>query len=157
MSGERGAAGKHATREEGYGRSHVGYDTAAMTASLGFATFALAVGVGGATLAQAPKKVEIVSVTGCLREQGANTWVVVAATDPVPSLANQAQKGEIPATPPAGKNRFRLIGVGEFGLPSYRDKTVVVRGLFIKATPLSRINMTSIVEAAPACARDAPK
>src|SRR5262245_43042135 len=32
-----------------------------------------------------PKKVEIVSVTGCLREQGTNNWMIVAATDPVVS------------------------------------------------------------------------
>ena len=31
----------------------------------------------------------------CLREQGTN-WMLVAATDPVPSIANQAQAKEIP-------------------------------------------------------------
>jgi hypothetical protein len=108
--------------------------------------------------AQAPaNKVEVVSVTGCLREQGANNWMVVAATDPVPSIANQAPAAEIPKTPPAGKNAFKLIGVGEFSLPTLRDRTVVVRGLFIKATPASRINMTSIVEAVSNCAPAAPK
>ena len=56
-----------------------------------------------------PKKVDIVSVTGCLREQGTN-WMLVAATEPVPSVANQAQGKEIPSEPPAGKNTFRLIG-----------------------------------------------
>ena len=78
--------------------------------------------------AAAPRKVEIVSVTGCLREQGANNWMVVAATEPVPSVANQAPPDEIPKTPPDGKNAFKLIGVGEFGLPTLRDRTVVVRG-----------------------------
>ena len=108
--------------------------------------------------AQAPaNKVEIVSVTGCLREQGANNWMVVAATDPVPSIANQAPPAELPKTPPAGKNAFKLIGVGEFSLPTLRDRTVVVRGLFIKDTPSSRINMTSVVEAVSTCAPAAPK
>ena len=107
--------------------------------------------------AAAPKKVEIVSVTGCLREQGANNWMVVAATEPAPSVANQAPAEEIPKTPPDGKNAFKLIGVGEFGLPTLRDRTVVVRGLFIKAAPASRINMTSIVEAVATCAPNAPK
>jgi hypothetical protein len=111
-----------------------------------------------AAAAQAPaNKVEIVSVSGCLREQGANNWMVVAATDPVPSIANQAPPAEIPKTPPDGKNAFKLIGVGEFGLPTLRDRTVVVRGLFIKAVPASRINMTSIVEAVNSCAPNAPK
>ena len=73
---------------------------------------------------QAPpaKKVEIVSVTGCLREQGASNWMLVAATDPVPSVGNQAQGDDIPKTPPAGKNSFRLIGVSEFNFPQHRDR-----------------------------------
>lgn len=105
--------------------------------------------------AAATKKVEIVSVTGCLREQGAN-WMLVAATEPVPSIANQAQGADIPSTPPAGKNTFRLIGVGEFNLPQMKDHTVVIRGLFIK-DKVSRINVTSAVEAVASCAPGAPK
>jgi hypothetical protein len=105
--------------------------------------------------APAPKKVDIVSVTGCLREQGTN-WMLVAATDPVPSIANQAQGKDIPATAPAGKNTFRLIGVSEFNFPQMRDKTVVIRGLFIK-DKVSRINVTSAVEAVASCAPGAPK
>jgi hypothetical protein len=109
-----------------------------------------------ALLVQAPsKKVDIVSVTGCLREQGTN-WMLVAATDPVPSVANQAQGKEIPAAPPAGKNSFRLIGVGEFNLPAMKDRTVVIRGLLIK-DKVSRINVTSAVEAVASCAPGAPK
>ena len=110
-----------------------------------------------ASQAPAPNKVEIVTVTGCLREQGAGNWMLVAATDPVPSIANQAPAAEIPQTPPAGKNSFKLIGVGEFSLPQHRDHTMVVRGLFIKGTPVSRINMTSAVEAVASCVAGAPK
>ncbi len=110
-----------------------------------------------ALLAQAPaaKKIDIVSVTGCLREQGTN-WMLVAATDPVPSIANQAQGADLPTTPPAGKNSFRLIGTSEFNLPAMKDHTVVIRGLFIK-DKVSRINMTSVVEAVASCAPGAPK
>jgi hypothetical protein len=108
------------------------------------------------TIAQAPaKKIDIVSVTGCLREQGTN-WMLVAATEPVPSVANQAQGKEIPSEPPAGKNSFRLIGTSEFNLPQMKNHTVVIRGLFIK-DKVSRINMTSAVEAAASCAPGAPK
>ena len=102
-----------------------------------------------------PKKVDIVSVTGCLREQGAN-WMLVAATEPVPSVANQAHGKEIPTEPPAGKNTFRLIGTFEFNLPPMKDHTVVIRGLFIK-DKVSRINVTSAVEAVASCAPGAPK
>ena len=111
--------------------------------------------LGLATQTPAAKKVEIVSVTGCLREQGGN-WMLVAATDPEPSVANQAQGKEIPSTPPAGKNSFRLIGTFEFNLPPMKDHTVVIRGLFIK-DKVSRINVTSAVEAVATCAPNAPK
>ncbi|MEO7133332.1 MAG: hypothetical protein ABI024_03850 [Vicinamibacterales bacterium] len=107
------------------------------------------------TQARATKTIDIVSVTGCLREQGAN-WMLVAATEPAPSSANQAQGQDIPATPPGGKNTFRLIGVSEFNLPQMKDRTVVIRGLFIK-DKVSRINVTSAVEAVASCAPGAPK
>ena len=124
----------------------MGYHTARMIALL----------IASLFVQTAPaKKVEIVSVTGCLREQG-NNWMLVAATDPVASLANQAQGDDIPKTAPAGKNTFRLIGVSEFNFPQHRDRTMVIRGLFIK-DKVSRINVTSAVEAVASCVAGAPK
>jgi hypothetical protein len=115
------------------------------------------------------KKIDIVSVTGCLREQAgapaartlrggveSTNWTLVAATEPVPSVANQAQAKEIPTAPPEGKNTFRLIGTSEFNLTAMKDHTVVIRGLFIK-DKVSRINVTSAVEAVASCAPGAPK
>ena len=49
------------------------------------------VAFGSALTAQTPAKVDkvdIVAVTGCLRENPANTWMLVNATDPSPSNAN---------------------------------------------------------------------
>ena len=69
----------------------------------------------------------------------------------MPSSANAPAAKEIPATPPAGKNAFRLIGVSEFNLPAHRDHTVIIKGLFIKATPMSRVNMTSVTTVSPSC------
>ena len=103
------------------------------------------------------KKVDIVSVTGCLREQGANNWMVVAATDPVLSSANAPLKSEMPTTAVTGKNQFKLIGVGEFNLPNFRNQTVVIKGLQIKAAPVDRLNITSITTAVTSCAESAPK
>jgi hypothetical protein len=96
-------------------------------------------------------KVDIVSVTGCLKERTPNNWVITSATDAVPSNANAPPAKEIPSAPPAGKNEFKLIGVSEFNLPAHKDHTVVVKGLFIKATPVSRLNMTSVTTVAPSC------
>src|SRR5438045_2774057 len=82
-----------------------------------------------------PNKVDIVSVAGCLREATPDTWVLVNATDPVPSSANAPAKKDIPTRVPVGRNQFRLIGVSEFNLPAYKDRPVIVKGLHIKAQP----------------------
>ena len=95
-------------------------------------------------------------MTGCLKEATPSHWTVTGATDPVPSSANAPPAKEIPATPPAGKNVFALIGVSEFNLPAHRDHTVIIKGLFIKATPMSRVNMTSVTTMSPACVPSAP-
>jgi hypothetical protein len=107
--------------------------------------------------AQTPNKVDIVKVVGCLREQGTNNWMLVAATEPEASNANAPSKDEIPTAPPAGKNEFRLIGVGEFNLPAYKDHTILVKALFIKATPVSRLNITSVTEVVSSCTPGAGK
>lgn len=98
-----------------------------------------------------PNKVEIVSVTGCLREAAPNDWTLTSATDPTRSSANAPPAKEIPAAAPAGKNTFKLIGVSEFNLPAHRDQTVIIKGLFIKAAPISRVNMTSVTLVSPSC------
>jgi hypothetical protein len=94
-------------------------------------------------------KVDIVSVTGCLKEASPNSWTVVSATDPVPSNANAPAPKDVPSAPAAGKNEFRLIGVSEFNLPAHKDHTVVLKGLFIKAQPTSRLNITSVTTVSP--------
>jgi hypothetical protein len=97
--------------------------------------FAAILAVGLYQTTQPPAKVDIVSVTGCLREATANNWTLENATDPVPSVANAPPAKEIPPTPPAGRNSYRLIGVSEFN----------------KAAPQSRINMTSVTMVAASC------
>jgi hypothetical protein len=99
----------------------------------------------------APQKVDIVSVAGCLKEAAPNTWTLTNATDPIPSSANAPPAAEMPKTPPVGRNQFRLIGVSEFNLPQHRDKSVIIKGLLIKATPVSRLNMTSVTMVAASC------
>jgi hypothetical protein len=104
--------------------------------------------------APAPK-VDIVSVTGCLKEATPDNWTLVNATDPIPSIANAPPANEVPRTPALGKNEFKLIGVSEFNLPAHRDHMVIVKGLYIKATPVSRLNITSVTMVAASC--PAPK
>jgi hypothetical protein len=110
--------------------------------------------VGGvAPGAQAPPaKSDIVMVAGCLKEQPAGTWRLVNALDPKPSNAVAPPANELPSMPVVGSKQFQLIGVSIFDLPSYRDQTVVVKGLLIQASPVSRLNITSVTRVAPTCA-----
>jgi hypothetical protein len=108
---------------------------------------------GAAPSAQAgPAKVDIVLVAGCLRERGSGNWMLVGATAPTPSNANAPTKGEIPTAHVNGTLEFRLIGVSEFDLPKLRGQTVAVKALLIRATPVSRLNITSVAPALPNCA-----
>jgi hypothetical protein len=110
-----------------------------------------AAGVG--LLAQAPPaKADIVMVAGCLKELPAGTWRVVNALEPKPSNAVAPPASELPPMPVVGTREFQLIGVSIFDLPGYRDQTVAVKGLLIPASPISRLNITSIVRIAPTCA-----
>jgi hypothetical protein len=129
-----------------------------MTTLVLLAGLVLRLGSGQAPVQAKPAstKIEIVSVTGCLKEATPNTWTLTRATDPVPSTANAPVAKDIPATPPAGTNVFSLIGVSQFNLPAHRDHTVVIKGLFIKATTQSRVNMTSVTMVSLSCA-PAPK
>jgi len=120
------------------------------------ATLVLLLGLSLVQAAPSSKKIDIVSATGCLKETASNIWTLVDATDPVASSANAPAAKDLPSSPPPpGKNSFRLIGVSEFNLPAHRDKTVIIKGLLIKATPMSRLNMTSVTTIAPACAASA--
>ncbi len=111
----------------------------------------------GAHAQAPPAKAEIVAVTGCLREAPPGTWTLVNASDPVISVANAPTQKEKASLPTSGKNQFRLIGVSVFNLPEHRVHTVLVKGLEIKATPMTRLNVTSVTMVADTCPPPAVK
>jgi hypothetical protein len=114
-------------------------------------TTAIAVAVLGAVgwAQEASQKVDIVRVTGCLRHTAPDAWILSAATDPI-TVSRPAQPVE-PASATLGSNEFKLIGIDEFDLPSRKDRLVTVKGLLIKATPVSRLNITSVTTVAETC------
>lgn len=119
------------------------------TLSLTMAVVAAAVSAIGA---QKPvEKVEPVAVVGCLKETAPGTWSLVDASEPVPSNPNAPSPKELAALPKSGAHEFRLIGTAIFNLPAHRDHSVVVKGLPIKAEPVSRLNVTSVTMVAEAC------
>jgi hypothetical protein len=125
---------------------------------MGFAAaIAIALGSFAGAAQEKAERVDIVRVTGCLRSSAANGWMLTAATNPVAITRGV----EPPAAPAAaseattGPNEFKLIGIEEFDLPARKDRLVSVKGLLIKATPTSRLNITSVTTVADSCA--APK
>lgn len=117
----------------------------------GVLTMLTAAGIAAGAQAP-PAKSDIVMVAGCLKEQPAGTWRLMNALDPKPSNAVAPPASELPPMPVLGSKQFQLIGVSIFDLPSYRDQTVVVKGLLIPASPVNRLNITSITRVAPTCA-----
>lgn len=122
----------------------------------GAAVAALALGTATGSAQAPPAKVPIVAITGCVTESG-GAWTLTSATDPTPSIANAPPAGEAIKGPTSGKNQFRLIGVSEFDMPSHKGHTVLVKGLFIKAAPVSRVNVTSVTTVSNTCAAPAAK
>jgi hypothetical protein len=114
------------------------------------AAIALSTAVG---VAQEPgQRVDVVRITGCLRRPAADVWTLSEATDPVAiTRAEPAAPPSQPAASAAGNNEFKLIGTEEFDLASRKDRLVAVKGLLIKATPMSRLNVTSVTTVADSC------
>lgn len=113
---------------------------------------AITAGTSDFVHAQAPSpKVPIVAVTGCLNEQG-TSWMLTKATEPTPSIANGPPAGEAIKGPTSGTATYQLIGVSEFDLPTHKGHTILVKGLLIKATPSSRVNVTSVTMVSTSCA-----
>lgn len=98
-----------------------------------------------------PNKAEVVGVMGCLRETSPDTWLLTNASDPVSSNANTPSAKELASFPKGGKNQFRLTGVTVFNLPVHRGHTVLVKGLLNKASPVSRLNVTSVTMVSAEC------
>jgi hypothetical protein len=120
--------------------------------ALALAMVAVSTAPLAAALAQAPAdKAPVVAVAGCVTEQGADNWMLTNATEPTPSIANAPPATQPYTGPTSGKNQFKMIGVSEFNLPAHKGHTVLVKALFIKAAPVSRLNVTSVTMLSPSC------
>ncbi|MBA3271791.1 MAG: hypothetical protein H0T71_14905 [Acidobacteria bacterium] len=95
--------------------------------------------------------VETVAVGGCLKEGRIETWDLLDASEPVASSANAPSPKELADLPKSGTSKFELMGVAIFNLPSHRNHAVVVKGLLIKASPVNRINVTSVTTISDTC------
>ena len=98
-----------------------------------------------------PEKIDPVAVVGCLKDGAGGSWRLVDASDPQPSTANAPTPKELAALDKPGRNEFQLVGISIFNLPAHRNHWVVVKGLPISATPVNRLNVTSVTMKAESC------
>ena len=120
------------------------------------AAFAIAMSGVAIEAQESTQRVDVVRVTGCLRRAAGDAWTLSGATDPVVITRENAAAPPAPVTA-AGTNEFKLIGIEEFDLGSRKDRLVSVKGLLIKATPVSRLNITSVTTVADSCPAAARK
>ena len=97
------------------------------------------------------EKIDPVAVVGCLREAPDGGWRLVDASDPVASTANAPTPKELATLDKPGRNEFQLIGISIFNLPVHRNHWVVVKGLLVSATPINRLNVTSVTMKSDNC------
>lgn len=109
-----------------------------------------------AAQSEPPRKVPIVVVVGCVGQESNETWMLTSATDAIEAGSKlPAPPTEADAANLSGQNKYRLIGISEFNLPTHKGHKERVEGLFIAAKPLSRLNVTSVKHVADTCG--APK
>jgi len=122
------------------------------------------VGLCGSTIslhAQTPAetdKLVLSAVVGCLA-QNSNNWILTNATGPIvePVMDGRVKAGsavtvEKAAAQPAGKNRYRLMGLlDEFGVAESKGHKVLVKGLIVGDTNDRRINVVSVQRVASTC------
>jgi hypothetical protein len=101
----------------------------------------------------AHQRTSIMFVVGCLAEENGK-WFLNNAGEAfaVAGLPGSKTDNDPKADAPLGKNRFSLIGnVEEFGPGKHKGQKVRVKGLLIKAQPVSRVNITSLKMLAAEC------
>lgn len=95
----------------------------------------------------------IVEVIGCLAQDSSSAWTLTRAGDPVVSMTQSTTSGAIRARngKPAGDRRYHLIGVNVFSPAGQQEQRVMVKGVLIKDTNGTRLNVTSLRGIAESC------
>ena len=98
---------------------------------------------------------DVVEVAGCLEESPAGTWMlthagdaIVSKTQATTSLALKAAEAK-----PLGAGRYRLLGVRVFKPSHHRGQKVAVKGVLIRDSNQSRLNVTSLQMVGATCGR----
>ena len=99
-------------------------------------------------------EVALVTVVGCLAEEtGDLPWILERATTGEPTEQAFTSEEELArsAGEALGELRYRLLGVGEFGVESHVGHRVQAKGLKLRYDGEWRLNITSFQHLAPTC------
>ena len=110
----------------------------------------------GAPLQDEPAtgEVTLVTVVGCLAEEAGDLpWILERATAGEPTEQAFTSEEELArsAGDALGELRYRLLGVGEFGVESHVGHRVQAKGLKFGYDGEWRLNITSFQHLAPTC------
>ena len=99
-------------------------------------------------------EVALVTVVGCLAEEAGDLpWILERATAGQPTEQAFTSDEELArsAGEALGELRYRLLGVGEFGVESHVGHRVQAKGLKLRYDGELRLNITSFQHLAPTC------
>ena len=99
-------------------------------------------------------EVALVTVVGCLAEEAGDLpWILERATTGEPTEQAFTSEEELArsAGEALGELRYRLLGVGEFGVESHVGHRVQAKGLKLRYEDEWRLNITSFQHLAPTC------
>jgi len=99
-----------------------------------------------------PDQTPIVEAVGCLSQAGAD-WILTNGTDAAVATTTFTTPDAVKAAAekPLGTQRYRLLGTSAFGPDQHKGHKIVVRGLLIKSSTETRINVTSFQMLAEKC------
>lgn len=100
-----------------------------------------------------PNFVPVLSV-GCLEQMGNSNWVLELASEPVrtrDSFKKIDKELEESRTRPLGDYTFRLQDADDFNPFPHEDKKVQVKGIIVRSSTGTRINVNSIEEISATC------
>jgi Copper type II ascorbate-dependent monooxygenase, C-terminal domain len=116
-------------------------------------------GMSGKTNAAQPEgerkegSLDVIEVVGCLEQNASGTWILTHSSDPVVNRTQATSMTELKkqTAKPLGKQQYQLLGVSVFNPSSHKGEKMFVKGVLIKDTNLSRINVTSQQTIASTC------
>ncbi len=129
---------------------------AALATAVLVALGSVGLAAGGAAVQDNPPsgEVALVTVVGCLAEEsGELPWFLERATAGEPTEQAFTSEEELArsASEALGTLRYRLLGVGEFGVASHVGHRVQAKGLKLLYDGEWRLNITSFQHLAPTC------